>query len=87
MSTRYAWMTPPTWDKTVAEKDFEDIKKSVFGGVDGCTELQLVNFGKMWCVVFLTRESSSQDPWSSFYSHNVLELVYITDEGTGGYLK
>lgn len=84
MSTRYAWITQPYHDQKDAIAVYDHIKEKIFAGQD-CADLQLVNFGKMHVVVFLTRELSAQNPYDTFYSIDTEKLAYITDESTGGY--
>lgn len=86
MSTRYAWITAPTWDQVKAQSDYDHIKEKLFDNKD-TTEIQLVNFGKLHCVTFITRELSPYDPYKAFYLLETPTLSYITDEGTGGYLE
>lgn len=86
MSTRYAWITAPTWDHDKAQSDYDHIKAKLFDDKD-TPELQLVNFGKLQCVTFTTRELSPQNPYDIFYRLEIENLSYITDEGSGGFLE
>lgn len=86
MSTRYCWMTAPTRDKSKAIADYHHIKEKLFGDKD-TTHLQLVDMHIVHCVIFTTREFSSENPYDTFYALDIPVMAYITDESTGGYLE
>lgn len=85
MSTRFGWMTPITHSKEEAQKEYDHIKEVLFGGYES-DELQLATLGRFYCVVFTTRASSAQDPFTTFYRMDTHRLVCISDEETGFYL-